>query len=223
MVQPVKQFAAPMVVLALLGCMAGFDKLRIDPHEADGFHARAAAAVAKVPRELGLWICNVDRPLPEDAKGLLQPNAFLDREYVRLGKHHHAQLLLVQCRDVRHMIGHYPPVCYPAHGCEIPRTQLRHWTAGGIKFDGTEYEIVFPQGERRLIRNFFVLPDGRIVPDMAAVNRAAKDYRELVFGVAQVQLLTDAALGQAEQDDAFQSLVGGNADLIEVLRSRGQE
>jgi hypothetical protein len=69
------------------------------------------------------------------------------------------------------------------------------------------------------IQNFFVLPNGKIVRDMEDVTAAAKDYRELVYGVAQVQLLFDAATERAERDRIFAQVIGSNRDLIETLRN----
>ena len=69
-----------------------------------------------------------------------------------------------------------------------------------------------------IIRNFFVLPNGRIVRDMDSVIAAAKDYRELVYGVAQIQLLFDASVGGAERDQIFAQWIGSNQDLITSLR-----
>ena len=90
-----------------------------------------------------------------------------------------------------------------------------------MSVDGTEYVITRPSGERTTIRNFFILPNGKIVRDMESVNAAAKDYRELVYGVAQVQLLFDASVGGAERDQIFAELIGANADLVATLR-KGQ-
>jgi hypothetical protein len=214
--------AAPFATALLLMGMSTADKLRIDPHEADAFHAKAALAIEKMPKILGSgsnsWYLNgKDIPLPTDAAGLLKPNAYLHRIYVN-PDHRHAEMLLVQCRDTRDMQGHYPPICYPSAGCSIDKGKPQTWLAGALSVTGTEYVIVWPDKTNTTVRNFFVLPNGRIVRDMDSVIAAAKDYRELVYGVTQIQILFDASVGEAERDEIFAGLIGPNQDLIATLR-----
>ena len=52
---------------------------------------------------------------------------------------------------------------------------------------------------------------------MESVNAAAKDYRELAYGVAQIQVLFDASVGEAQRDAAFNGLIGANRRLIDGL------
>src|SRR4051794_18481280 len=98
--------------------MTTADKLRVDPREADGFHARAAAAVAQLSKVIGsgrsTWYAGKDVPLPDDAGEMLKPNAYLHRVYANLTTGRRVEFLLVQCRYTRDMQGHYPPVCYPS-------------------------------------------------------------------------------------------------------------
>jgi hypothetical protein len=216
--------AAPLATALLLVGMTTADKLRVDPHEADAFHARAASVVAALPRVIGsgraTWYGGKDHPLANDAGEMLKPNAFLDRVYSNLSTGRRVEMLLVQCRYTRDMQGHYPPICYPSGGCAIDRGSPQMWHVGPrLAIDGTEYVITRPGGERQTIRNFFVLPSGRIVRDMESVNAAAKDYREVVYGVAQVQLLFDASVGGAERDEIFAELIGPNEGLVDALRS----
>jgi exosortase len=216
---------APLVGVLLLVGMATADKLRIDPHEADAFHARAAQAIAAMPRIVGTgrgqWFAiGKDIPLEDDAKGLLKPNGYVHRVYLNGLTGRRVTMLLVQCRDTRLMQGHYPPICYRSAGCDIDRGSPQTWhTANGLSIDGTEYTITRPSGEKTIIRDFFVLPSGKIVRDMESVNAAAKDYRELVFGVAQIQILFDASVGGAERDQIFAELIGPSRDTIEALRT----
>ena len=217
--------AAPLATLLLLAGMSTADKLRIDPHEADAFHAQSAAAVARMPKILGSgarsWILNgKDIPLPDDAAGMLKPNAYLHRIYENLSTRRHAEILLVQCQDTRDMQGHYPPICYPSSGCSIDRGKPQSWRAGALSVAGTEYVVTWPRpdGSSSTIRNFFVLPSGKIVRDMDSVIAAAKDYRELVYGVTQIQILFDASVGEAERDEIFAELIGPNQGLIATLR-----
>jgi hypothetical protein len=220
-------FAAPLATALLLLGMFTADKLRIDPHEADAFHARAKAAIDQLPKVLGSgratwYVIGKDIPLPDDAEGMLKPNAYVHRYYTNPSTGAHVEVLLVQCRDTRDMQGHYPPVCYPSSGCRIDAGAPQSWPAGpGLAVAGTEYVILRPSGEQTTIRNFFVLPRGKIVRDMETVNAAAKDYRELVFGVTQVQLLFDASVGEAQRDEIFAEFIGAAPmrAMLDALRS----
>jgi hypothetical protein len=228
MLQRLNSFAAPALTAVLLVSMSTMDKLRIDPHEADAFHTRAAAVIAAVPRlfEIGphSWFARKDLPLGDDAEGMLKPNAYLHRIYQNPVNGRQVELLLVQCRDSRDMQGHYPPVCYPSNGCQMnlpgeARDSVIQWPGRKIMVPSREYSVVFPGGRRRTIRNFFVMPNGQIVRDMESVNRSAKDYRELVFGVAQIQLLFDGSVDAPACEQIFTELLGANPELITTLQS----
>ncbi len=218
------QFGAPLVTLLLLAGMTTADKLRIDPHESDGYHSRAAVAIAKVPKVFGTsnqtWFqTGKDILLPDDAAGMLKPNAYLHRLYMNPSTGRRVEILLVQCRDTRDMQGHYPPICYPSSGCSIDHGITQTWQAGSLSITGVEYVVTRPNSQILIIRNFFVLPNGKIVRDMDSVVAAAKDYRELVYGVAQIQLLFDASVGEVERNQIFAQMMGSNQDLLGSLRS----
>lgn len=218
------QYAAPLATLLLLVGMTTGDKLRIDPHESDGYHANAAVAIGRVPKAFGssnrTWYqTGKDILLPDDAAGMLKPNAYLHRIYMNPSTGRRVEVLLVQCRDTRDMQGHYPPICYPSSGCSIDRGVTQTWQAGALSLTGVEYVVTRPNNQQLIIRNFFVLPNGKIVRDMESVVAAAKDYRELVYGVAQIQLLFDASVGGAERDQIFAQWIGSNQDMIAALRS----
>ena len=218
------QFGAPLVTLLLLAGMTTADKLRIDPHESDGYHSRAAVAIAKVPKVFGTsnhtWFqTGKDILLPDDAAGMLKPNAYLHRLYMNPSTGRRVEILLVQCRDTRDMQGHYPPICYPSSGCSIDPGITQTWQAGSLSITGVEYVVTRPSSQILIVRNFFVLPNGKIVRDMDSVVAAAKDYRELVYGVAQIQLLFDASVGEVERNQIFAQMMGSNQDLLASLRS----
>ena len=219
MLNKLAQFGAPALTLVLLAGMTSVDRLRIDPHVADAFHARAAAAMAQVPVEIGPWYSAREYPLEKDAEGMLKPNGYLHRLYRNRRDGRQVELLFVQCRDSRDMQGHYPPICYPSHGCTMPLPgEAQLWRAGDLEFAGREYTVTLPSGYKQTIRNFFVLPSGKIERDMESVVAAAKDQQGLVYGVAQIQLLFDASVGEAERDAIFSTVIGANRPLIDALR-----
>jgi Protein of unknown function (DUF3485) len=210
---------APLLTALLLVGMTTVDKLRMSPHVADAFHARAAAAVAEAPQVIGDWRAGKDIPLEKDAEGMLQPNGFLHRVFSNARSDRSVELMLVQCRDSRFMQGHYPPVCYKSNGCDItlPGDAL-DWQVGDLTIHGREYRVTQVNGYQQMIRNFFVLPSGKLARDMESVIAAAKDQQELVYGVAQFQVLFDASVGGAERDAIFNTLIEAHRPLIDVLR-----
>ncbi|MFW6061969.1 MAG: exosortase-associated EpsI family protein, partial [Planctomycetota bacterium] len=83
--------------------------------EADPYHRRVAERIANIPYTIGDWK-GEDVSVPRSAVELLQPNALCSRQYRNQKTGQVLSLLVVHCRDARDMTGHYPPVCYPAHG-----------------------------------------------------------------------------------------------------------
>jgi hypothetical protein len=216
-------WVAPALTVALLGGLVGFDKLRVDPSQAEPFLRQTAAAIAALPKDYGPWHTVADIPLRDDERRLLDVNAAVHRSYVNLRTGQAAEVLLVQCRDARSMQGHFPPVCYPSNGYQLRQLGgVQEWAIGhdgARKVPGIEYEIVKPDGQAFVVRDFFVLPNGRYATDMTSVIAAAKNYQELVFGGAQVQVLFRATVPPHERDAIFSDVLAPYGDLLDTLRS----
>jgi hypothetical protein len=212
-----KKFGAPMLTVLLLAGVAA-NNLRVDPAEAEPFHARAAKAIAAAPKTFGDWIFVRDIPQPTDAEEMLKPNGYLDRLYLNSRTGHYVEVLLDQCKDSRDMEGHYPRVCYPSSACNIDLAVLRTWSVDKLEIPGCEYTVRRPNGTIMIIRDFFILPDGRMCGDMTDVNASAKDFRQTVYGVAQMQVLFfDASVGEAQRDSEFATIVRGYRPVIDTL------
>jgi hypothetical protein len=213
--------AAPVLTVLLLGGILAMDKLRVDPSIAAPFLKRTATAIEAVPKASGDWRVQREFVLAPEVIKLLDVNAYLNRSYTNIRSGQSVELLLVQCRDARAMQGHFPPICYPSSGCQI-RTLggVQQWTIrGGSTVPGMEYEVIRPDGRAFIVRDFFVLPNGKFATDMNSVMAAAKNYQELVFGGTQVQVLFDANVSSRERGAIFSDLMFPYADLLEVLRS----
>jgi hypothetical protein len=135
-----------------------------------------------------------------------------------------AGFLIVQCKDSRDMLGHYPPVCYPAHGMTMVSETHRDWPAGSLTIPGTEY--VFSQGEgtarvNTVVYNFMIVPGVGFARDMDGVLKSASDYQQRYFGATQVQLTMSGELPEPERDRIFADLVGANTTMIDMLKSGG--
>ena len=225
--------------VALLAGVAVEKSTYLKPQDVEPYHARARDAFALIPYvlEQGRWT-GKDQPLPTAAQKLLRPNASIYRTYEdnqrseSAGRERVASLLIVQCRDSRDMLGHYPPRCYRSHGMEQKSAEPRNWRVGGMAIPGIEYAFEQKrtgQTYRTIVYNFFVVPGSRTSPplrrDMDAVRDAAEDYQQRHYGAAQFQVvfqgLSSADLPQSERDDIFRTLIQPTIPVIQTLSSGG--
>jgi hypothetical protein len=234
--------AAPLMSVALLAGMASERRTYVTPGDVEPYHARAKAAIESIPYVIGYWTGKDDDNVPAAAQTLLRPNHILSRMYVDKQtdawgpRDRAARLLIVQCRDSRDMLGHYPPRCYPSHGMTKVLDQERSWTVGDLTITGKEYHFTRDlqgQTHRTTVYNFFVVPaksrdDGRaaavadaIKRDMDAVRDAAEDYQQRHYGAAQFQVvfhgLSSADLPKGERDEIFATLIEPCLPVIKAL------
>lgn len=195
----------------------------VAPADAAPYHEAVRAAIALIPRQVGPWI-GADAEVPEPAQRLLRPNAILARQFQRTDPAASASLVVVQCRDTRDLIGHYPPVCYPAHG----------WIAGGMddlemEVDGDatpvrRYEFTRSSWGREsslVVYSFFVIPGQGRVRGMDAVGRAAADYSRRHFGAAQVQVVFADPPAELVEQESAAVLFGAAAEAVRVIERDG--
>ena len=158
-------------------------------------------AIEMIPYRVGPYL-GADTEVTQAAMQLLRPNKILQRQYIDPATGKSVGLIVVHCGDVRDMQGHYPPVCYPAHGWRQSETALTSVTFDGQAFPATRY--VFSrtqQGATMHLRvlNFFILPDGRVLPDDSQLDRLSKSRVGAGLGSAQVQLLFSESMTVEEQ------------------------
>ena len=211
----------PLASIALLGIMAFRDPLYIDARPAMPFHERVKLAVQAIPMQIGEF-AGRDLPIPQGAVALLKPNAMLSRLYTDASTDTHVVFMVVQSRDSRDMRGHCPAVCYPANGWSIDADPPVNLDGKGFTIRGREYMLhrTTAGGEEKLfVRSFFVLPNGRTVPDMDDVVAAAKDYRKLSYGAAQVQVVFEPDLDLGKRDAIFATLMEANGPLVRTMQS----
>ncbi len=225
--------APPLMSVALLGGIVAEQRTHLKPRDVEPYHARAKAAVDGVPYLIGSWT-GQDEPIQPAAQRLLRPNAILSRRYVDNSpvdfrtEHSAASLLIVQCRDSRDMVGHYPPICYRAHGMTVDEKYCgpRDWSVNSKTIPGYEYQftnVVAGQTERTIVYNFLIVPGRGIVRDMKGIEQAAEDYQQRYYGAAQFQMVfhgqASALRSREERDGIFATLMGPNISLIETLTS----
>lgn len=220
MIKPIAHFFSILVSLALLAGMAAARLTRPAPEDAEPYHRQVREAADALPFQIGDWF-GADQDVPPAAIQMLQPNVLVSRRYRSIDTGRVATILLVHCKDARDLAGHYPPVCYPAHGWTMDSTTPRRWNVDGLLIDGTEYGFSFRMAtatRRMVVASFMVLPGGQILPDMKGVRHAAADYTRHFYGAAQIQLILDARIPTAERDVIFRELAGAFRGVINALR-----
>jgi hypothetical protein len=215
---------SPMLCVGLLAGLYSEKRGRVTAEDADPYHRTAKAAVEGLPYQLGGWIGR-DEEVPNAAVKLLRPNIIVARTYINPSQPgRRAGFLVVQCRDSRDMLGHYPPICYPAQGRTQTVTLPRDWKIGDLTVHGMEYEFATTgelQPHRMVVYNFMTVPGVGIVRDMQGVGEAAADYQRRYFGATQVQVTFAAELSQPERDEIFKTLLGPNVPMLKTLISGG--
>jgi len=205
---PSRVIASILTTCVLLAAMLVRADSLAAPEQIDRYHGAVAEAVERVPYRWNGWVGR-DIPTPPAAQRLLRPNALLSRAYTHTETGAQCHVLVVHCRDTRDMLGHFPPVCYPAHGWldrtssiappDDPRLRIYRFERRGR--DDTEAIIV---------RNFFVLPGAGRAPDMDTLRSSDELRSRRVLGAAQIQMVFDTALSpedRAKTADSFESLL----------------
>lgn len=205
--------------LALLVGLALETYSRPRPSEAEPYHARVRAAAAELPAQIGPWEGKRVKPT-RAARELLNPNVIYQRLYTNANNGQQVSVLIVHCKDARDIAGHYPPVCYPAHGWEQRSAERFEGEVAGQELHGTQYRFArsaFGSGSM-IVHNLIVMP-GRIVPDMDQVEKLAGSYVRRFYGAAQVQVVFQGAdMTPRERERIFRTMVRAHMPVIEAIR-----
>lgn len=215
------KWLAPAGTLLVLAAMAAQPMFHGKPADADGYHARVKAAQASVPMVIGEWQ-GTDMEVPEPAIKMLRPNVLISRRYRNMRTGKIMELLFTQCQDGRDLAGHYPPNCYPGNGWQLQARVPTTWEFDGKSYGGVEYEFTKNIGLQRghiFAANFLMMPDGSVVPDMAAFQRLAYDYHKHYYGAAQIQVVSDGDTLPEDRRTEVLTLIGACHSLIETIGS----
>ena len=210
--------AAALVLLAGMGVQSA---LRPGPGDAEPFHRAVVAALDTMPRQIGDW-SGTDEPATRAAEALLKPNVLIQRTFRNVETGDWATLLLVQTKDAGDMNGHYPPVCYPAHGWLQQARKPIDLRVDGMTIPATQYtfELTSVDGTASMnVINFMIMPGGEILRGIEGVARAAADYTRYFHGAAQVQIVTPGDWSNAERMPVVKELLGANLEMIRLLHS----
>jgi hypothetical protein len=184
-------------------CCLGAERLWIRPTGdfAHDYHASVRELAAQIPISFDGWV-GIDAPVPAAAIQILHPNVILSRVYQKLETGERVSFLLVQVSDARDILGHYPPVCYPAQGWRLDRSAAATWVCDQKPISGMDYEFAkerFDAMSSLFVMNILFLPGGITVSTMDDIERAAQTRRDKFFGAGQVQIVTDRPLEPAEK------------------------
>lgn len=184
-----------LVTLAVLGSEPPRDASRHDE-----YFQRVSEAISAIPYRIvaqatgdTAWI-GADAEAQAPAIRLLRPNKLLQRRYVSQDGTATFSLLFIHCTDARDMQGHYPPVCYPAHGWTIDRATQTDFILGPSRAPCTVYHLSALRHGRTMtmtILNFFAVPwvSESLSANMSSVNRAALSSSRSWIGAAQIQVI----------------------------------
>lgn len=194
---------------------------------------RIIAAIDTAPWVVGRWIGR-GVAVPPAAWEILKPSAILSRHYIaamgddqQSGVRSEVTFTVIHCNDMRDMNGHYPPICYPAHGWLPDDADIRpvNWVSETLG-DQTIMHYRFRRStagnlvNHLHVLNFFIMPDGRITPDLEALRSLTRRRSQSLRGVAQVQLVYGGSMDGEQALQALTELVDGMPQLFETLRSQ---
>jgi hypothetical protein len=189
------------------------------PPQAEAYFWRVAAAAQATPTTNLPWV-SLESPVPPAAISMLRPNITVSRKYTNLQTGQQATLLLVQCRDARALLGHYPPKCYVANGYRQTSGAPRDWQVDGLAIQGMVYAFSFARPDEissLVIYDFMILPDGHTCRDMEGVYAMARDPQKRRLGAAQLQVLLDSSVPEEQRDATFLALIGAHRHTIDAI------
>ena len=127
----------------------------------------------------------------------------------------------MQCSDARDLDGHYPPICYPNAGFTLavvqPPKEDTEFAAPGTLYKFTQDTL---NGTRAMwVFNLMVLPDGQTAPNIWGVDHIARSRRMRCFGAAEIQVITDVGMAEAERTQVVNLLLDKAKPLMDAIRS----
>ena len=174
------------------------------PPDVTDYYASVADSIEAIPYQYGPWIGR-DIPATPAAVEMLRPNKLFQRRYLNAETGVSFELLVVHCGDVRDMIGHFPPVCYPAHGWDLERKFPLGVDIGQSSADAIAYEFSIERdfaSDTMLVLSLFAVPssEGLVLGGAYGPIEYAGRYRDRArLGAAQIQVITAAGLSDEQR------------------------
>ncbi len=191
--------------------------------EVAGYFASISEKIDEIPYQLGPWL-GVDTPVTPAATELLKPNKLVQRRYTNTETGEWFELLVVHCGDVRDMIGHYPPVCYPAHGWSLESEADDTLSSPSGSLPASVYTLSRRRGlesDRIKVADLFILPEGEgpwVGSELAMIQKAGRYFERARMGAAQLQVITPADMPEERRREIMSRAVTLAADVLEEVR-----
>lgn len=213
---------APLATAALLVALRVTGGVEaITTEQTAAYHAEVRKLVDDIPYRIGAWI-GTDVEAPPPAVKLLKPNALLQRRFVDPATGRSFSLLVVHCGDVGDMEGHWPPICYPAHGWVLESEKEVAIQVSAVQIPAREYffrRVVDGFEQTMNVIGFFVVPNGsaEVVSSYEALKGAARRRSLAGLGAAQIQLVGGGDLSASERRQIAQEFVQAIEPLIREI------
>lgn len=213
--------AGPLAAL-VLAAMAAYSIGSIRPSGSEAYFRAVRQSIEALPTNIDGYQ-GLDTPVLPGAVELLRPNKLLQRQYRHPLTGASFSVLIVHCGDVRDMMGHYPPVCYPSNGWtmeEARKDSIQRPVDGPIPI--TRYRVTREDGTTsfaKVIANTFVVPraDSPLGRDDRALDTVTRTRWSSGLGAAQVQIITDANMDEAEREEIERSVAKELQGLIDAV------
>ncbi len=195
----------------------------VRPEDARAYHQAASSAVVSVPAQFEDWRGS-EVSVPAPAQKLLHSSTIVARDYLNAERGLAGKLVVIYCKDVRDLQGHYPPVCYPGHGWTTGSApEDVEIEVGGMRLALRRYEYhrdSFESEIRTIIYGFFVMPGRGVTRGMETVREAASDYRDRVFGAGQIQVVFTGGMLRSEEESVARELLEQVVPVIRTIQDR---
>lgn len=208
---------AAALLIALIASTGGIAGARVAGAEV--YFDRVKRSIESFPYVIDSRWIGSDQPPQEAAGVLLKPNKIMQRRYVDQQTGASLTILIVHCKDVRDMVGHYPPACYPNAGWRLEGSNRLSAELGPLAVPSIRYEFSRSDDNltrRQHVQSFFIMPggptgNGRVAADVSELDRAGRSARWTELGAAQIQILSNTDLDPELRDaavDAFLDALG---------------
>ena len=135
-------------------------------------------------------------------------------------------VVAVQCDDVRDLLGHYPPACYPSVGwMELSRRETTLWIAGQpVPFRVYSFGRLLgtPEEERIFVLSSLTLPDGSWTTDLADLRSHVRACTACDAPVGQIQVVSSNSMDEDSVVPAAERLLSQMSRFSDAMGvSRG--
>lgn len=178
---------------------------------------RIRLAFEGLPDSLGEaeeWIKVRDDEVPPTQASMLGLNAYVSRQYQRLGSLGlRATLFIANSEDARSMAGHHPPNCYPASGWRLDNPSVQDMViTNSLAMDVPVRLYRFSTGVDDAVQwwvvNGFLLPDGRAVATLEETRSLSARAATSRLGLTQFQIVFQGSLSVADVQRYAGELLG---------------